>query len=348
MLLSGRSDYELLQQLLKPSSRYWDQQHVLNPTGRPMRLSILEPGTTRAQFADSIKEISDETVTEQMLDNLFDKFDEVSTSRCRQFKAVLSRDCQPPKIPIPLAAGQETKGQKGSLQDGDGQLSDVECQHVNRLLIVPLNRLRTALIVVDFQNDFVTGSLAIKNGSAGEDPSEALVPLNRLLAECPFTLIVYTMDWHPYNHISFWEHCRNSDRKLCDEDRARKLKPYDVVHFETPKVQQASLMQRSPPASELEELLRSESIDAIFVCGLAYDICVAATTNDAVDLGFLTALIADCSKGLNTYEMRRVDEELSQRNVAILNSESVLRIVSGNLFPWQWICSLAGLTTSPD
>ncbi|KHN79436.1 Pyrazinamidase/nicotinamidase [Toxocara canis] len=195
MLLSGRSDYELLQQLLKPSSRYWDQQHVLNPTGRPMRLSILEPGTTRAQFADSIKEISDETVTEQMLDNLFDKFDE----------------------------------------DGDGQLSDVECQHVNRLLIVPLNRLRTALIVVDFQNDFVTGSLAIKNGSAGEDPSEALVPLNRLLAECPFTLIVYTMDWHPYNHISFWEHCRNSDRKLCDEDRARKLKPYDVVHFETPK-----------------------------------------------------------------------------------------------------------------
>ncbi|KHN79441.1 hypothetical protein Tcan_08234 [Toxocara canis] len=101
-------------------------------------------------------------------------------------------------------------------------------------------------------------------------------------------------------------------------------------------------------SSELEELLRSESIDAIFVCGLAYDICVAATTNDAVDLGFLTALIADCSKGLNTYEMRRVDEELSQRNVAILNSESVLRIVSGNLFPWQWICSLAGLTTSPD
>lgn len=66
------------------------------------------------------------------------------------------------------------------------------------------------------------------------------MPLNRLLVECPFTLIVYTMDWHPYNHISFWEHCRNSDRKLCAEDRARKLKPFDVVRFETPDVEQAS------------------------------------------------------------------------------------------------------------
>lgn len=48
------------------------------------------------------------------------------------------------------------------LQDGDGELNDVECEHVNQVLIEPLNRLRTALIVVDFQNDFVAGSLAIK------------------------------------------------------------------------------------------------------------------------------------------------------------------------------------------
>uniref|UniRef100_A0A914RCB8 nicotinamidase n=1 Tax=Parascaris equorum TaxID=6256 RepID=A0A914RCB8_PAREQ len=190
----------------------------------------------------------------------------------------------------------EVDSTRKCLQDGDGELNDVECEHVNQVLIEPLNRLRTALIVVDFQNDFVAGSMAIKNGSAAEDPAEALVPLNRLLVECPFTLIVYTMDWHPYNHISFWEHCRNSDRKLCAEDRVRKLKPFDVVRFEAPDVEQATAMRKIKVnfSTELEDVLRSEAIDAIFVCGLAYDVCVAATANDGVELGFLTALIADC------------------------------------------------------
>uniref|UniRef100_A0A915A921 nicotinamidase n=1 Tax=Parascaris univalens TaxID=6257 RepID=A0A915A921_PARUN len=313
-----------------------------------MRVTLTEPGATRSQFAENIRAIVDETVTEQMLDDLFDTLD----------------------------------------ADGDGELNDVECEHVNQVLIEPLNRLRTALIVVDFQNDFVAGSMAIKNGSAAEDPAEALVPLNRLLVECPFTLIVYTMDWHPYNHISFWEHCRNSDRKLCAEDRVRKLKPFDVVRFEAPDVEQklypahcvedswgadldsqlirvkdsvlikkgtetyadsysAFKDNKKKRSTELEDVLRSEAIDAIFVCGLAYDVCVAATANDGVELGFLTALIADCSKGLNTFEMERVNKELSQKSVPVLNSDRVHRIVADNLIPWQWIRCLVGLTVPP-
>ncbi|VDK46629.1 unnamed protein product [Anisakis simplex] len=322
------------------------------------RLSLFEPGTTRDQFVETIREVivNDTiiTVTEQMLDELFEKFDQVKDDN-----TFFLKDC-------------------------DGELNEVECEYVNHLLIEPLNQLKTALIVVDFQNDFITGSLAIKNGTAQEDPSEALIPINRLISECPFALIVYTMDWHPYNHISFWEHCRNSDRKLCVEDRIRKLKPFDIVRFETPDVEQklypAHCIQNSwgadldaqmiqaknsvfiqkgkdtyadsysafkdnnkDQSTELEEVLRSESIDAIFVCGLAYDVCVAATTNDSVELGFLTALITDCSKGLDLDEMKRVNDELSNKNVAILNSESVLRIVSDKFIPWQWISSLAGL-----
>jgi nicotinamidase-related amidase len=41
--------------------------------------------------------------------------------------------------------------------------------------------MKTALIVVDFQNDFVDGSLAIKRGRAQQDPMEALEILNPLL-----------------------------------------------------------------------------------------------------------------------------------------------------------------------
>lgn len=46
--------------------------------------------------------------------------------------------------------------------------------------------------------------------------------------------------------------------------------------------------------SGLGMVLRSRQIDAVFVCGLAYDVCVAATAFHAVDRGFFTLLITDC------------------------------------------------------
>lgn len=47
-------------------------------------------------------------------------------------------------------------------KDGDGKLSDVESDALNRLIINEVNSLKCAIIIVDFQNDFVNGSLSIK------------------------------------------------------------------------------------------------------------------------------------------------------------------------------------------
>lgn len=307
---------------------------------------LAESGITGDQFAANLRPVLADSVTDEMLNELFNKFD---------------ADC-------------------------DGVLNDAESAQANRTLIERINHLKSALLVIDFQNDFVSGSLAIKNGSAKQDPTEALVPLNRLLAESPFSLVVYTMDWHPYNHISFWEHCRNSDRKLCEEDRSRKLKPLDVVRFEIPEGVQrlypAHCIQNSWGAdldshmiyvngsviikkgsdtyvdsysafrdnkgqrrSELENILRAEQIDAIFVCGLAYEICVAATANDGVEFGFLTALVADCTKGLDEDEIERVKGELTKKRVPVLSSEEAEKIACGSYVPWQWICSLCDKPT---
>jgi hypothetical protein len=70
---------------------------------------------------------------------------------------------------------------------------------------------------------------------------EALAPINALLTRAAdFHDVIYTLDWHPINHISFYEHCRNSDRVLSRKDKQRKLKPFDVVSFEQPKCKQVS------------------------------------------------------------------------------------------------------------
>lgn len=48
------------------------------------------------------------------------------------------------------------------IKDQNGILNEKECKLLNENLIHRINTLRSALIVVDFQNDFVSGALSIK------------------------------------------------------------------------------------------------------------------------------------------------------------------------------------------
>ncbi|CAG2179213.1 unnamed protein product [Oppiella nova] len=63
--------------------------------------------------------------------------------------------------------------------------------------IVTVLRPRSALIVVDVQNDFMIGSMPVENGTK-------IVPvINDLMKN--FETVVFTYDWHPRNHCSFNE-----------------------------------------------------------------------------------------------------------------------------------------------
>ncbi|CAJ0602520.1 unnamed protein product [Cylicocyclus nassatus] len=97
---------------------------------------------------------------------------------------------------------------------------------------------RIALIVVDFQNDFISGSLSVKEGSAGEDPLDAIPIINDLANEESLDMVVYTQDWHPKNHISFVERAKDTDRMLENGHHDKELKAFDAVQFETPSLKQ--------------------------------------------------------------------------------------------------------------
>lgn len=63
----------------------------------------------------------------------------------------------------------------------------------------------SALVIVDVQNDFIDGSLALINSPAGQDGAEVVPTINTILDRCPFDAVVYTQDWHPIDHIGFLE-----------------------------------------------------------------------------------------------------------------------------------------------
>ena len=71
------------------------------------------------------------------------------------------------------------------------------------------------MIIVDVQKDFIDGTLALNKCPAREEANEVVPVINDLITHVPFDLIVYTQDWHPADHISFYENYRL--RKLSEK-----------------------------------------------------------------------------------------------------------------------------------
>ena len=112
------------------------------------------------------------------------------------------------------------------------------------LNIVQIVQPKSALVVVDIQNDFISGSLA--SPGAEEVISVILIiltiliikvigPINTLVDSVPFTQLWYSLDWHPRDHISFIENISlnplHSENKQMD---VSKYKVTDEVIFSFP------------------------------------------------------------------------------------------------------------------
>lgn len=101
----------------------------------------------------------------------------------------------------------------------DNIIDREEFAHLCQSWLEKTYRRSCALVVVDVQNDFIDGSLALINGPAGQDGAEVVPIINKIIEKCPFDAIVYTQDWHPIDHIGFYDnlHMRPYTLKRCDE-----------------------------------------------------------------------------------------------------------------------------------
>ena len=96
-------------------------------------------------------------------------------------------------------------------------------------LVVPLLRPRAALLIVDVQNDFIDGTLALRHCPAGQDGAATVPTINRLRAAAPFELVVTTMDAHPQDHCSFIENVAAQRLHAASAVTAADAKAFDTV-----------------------------------------------------------------------------------------------------------------------
>ncbi len=167
---------------------------------------------------------------------------------------------------------------------------------------------RSALIVVDVQNDFAdpTGSLYVSAG-------EAIVPLVNaevIKATSRDALVVYTKDSHPEHTPHFakdggiWpEHCvagtwgaefhpqlliagKTILKGTNGEDG------YSGFTMRDPETGEAS-------STEMGALLEARQIERVVVVGLALDYCVKATALDSAALGLATFVPLELTAAVN-------------------------------------------------
>lgn len=185
---------------------------------------------------------------------------------------------------------------------------------------------RTALVVVDMQNDFADprGSLFVPGG-------DELVAVIAELAEqaCAVgALVVHTQDWHP-SHTPHFVDAGGPWPRHCVKGSwgAEIVAGLDV---RGPVVRKgvggedgySGFGQRDPRTgiegtTGLDDLLREHGIRRVVIAGLAQDVCVRATALDARRLGYEVVLVERATRSVDAAAGRRALDELKSAGVEI-------------------------------
>lgn len=79
----------------------------------------------------------------------------------------------------------------------------------------------------------------------------------------------------------------------------------------------------------LNSQLKIKKATDIYVCGLAYDVCVGATAVDAISAGYRTIIIDDCCRGVDLTDIENTKKKVISSFGVIVSSSSIKAMAEG-------------------
>ncbi|MGB6215469.1 bifunctional nicotinamidase/pyrazinamidase [Pseudomonas mandelii] len=206
------------------------------------------------------------------------------------------------------------------------------------------NASRTALLVIDVQNDFIPG------GQLPVPEGDLIVPLINRLGD-RFKQVIITQDWHPPGHASFasshpdrepyevielpygpqtlWpDHCIRATTG------AELHKGLNLPHAQliirkgcNPDIDSYSAFLEADrtTATGLAGYLKERGIDTVYLVGLALDFCVMFSALDARAAGFNAFVVMDACRAIDLDgSLAAAIERMQVAGVGLILSKEIL------------------------
>lgn len=208
---------------------------------------------------------------------------------------------------------------------------------------------RSALVLVDIQPDFLPG------GSLPVEDGDAILPGVRELMESDlFSVQVATQDWHPPGHVSFASNheghepmdvieLHGHDQTLWPDHCVQGTEgaelhpdlPWESVSVIVRKGTQVDADSYSGfrnnwnpdgerPPTGLSGYLEERSIENVYLCGLARDVCVKWTAEDGGDAGFRVSFLWDLTRSVDPSGDDELRSDLESLGIDVIHSEDLI------------------------
>ena len=199
-----------------------------------------------------------------------------------------------------------------------------------------INSFKSALIIVDVQNDFCPGgALPVPDGDRVVEPINRMIDLFAVRKQP----IVYSEDCHPKKTRHFkkyggiWPvHCvkgthgakLNQNLKLLGRTVYKGTSDADDGYSAFEGVEPG--MGHGSCDTFLATILEEKKVNTVFIGGLATDYCVKATVLDALKLGFEVYLLEDACRAVNIKpnDGKKAIAEMKKAGAVITSVKEVL------------------------
>lgn len=215
-------------------------------------------------------------------------------------------------------------------------------------MTIPIDRDRSALLVVDLQPDFLPGGALPVGGG-----DQILEGIAALLASDIFRTRIATQDWHPPDHLSFASNHEGHEvmdvielyghEQILWPDHCVQGTPGAALVQGMPWERVAAIVRKGTdrrvdsystfrnnwdpegkrPRTGLAGYLRERGVEEVWLCGLARDFCVKWSAEDAVDDGFRVNVLWDLTRPVDPASDAGTRAALEAKGVRIVESSEL-------------------------